>query len=51
MGKIKLSILDQSVIKPDGNAKEAINETVATVKLAEKLGYNSFWVYDYLHVR
>ncbi|MDD3567102.1 MAG: MsnO8 family LLM class oxidoreductase, partial [Bacteroidales bacterium] len=47
MGKIKLSILDQSVIKPGGNAKEAINETVATVKLAEKLGYSRFWVSEH----
>ena len=47
MGKIKLSILDQSVIKPGGNAKEAINETVATVKLAEKLGYSRFWISEH----
>ncbi len=47
MEKIKLSILDQSVIKPGGNAKEAINETVATVKLAEKLGYSRFWVSEH----
>ncbi len=41
MRKIKLSILDQSVIKPGGNAKGAVNETIATAKLAEQLGYSS----------
>jgi luciferase family oxidoreductase group 1 len=47
MRKLKLSILDQSVIRPGGNAKGAINETVATVKLAEELGYNRFWVSEH----
>jgi len=47
MRKLKLSILDQSVIRPGGNAKEAINETVATVKLAERLGYSRFWISEH----
>ncbi len=47
MRKLKLSILDQSVIRPGGNAKDAINETVATVKLAEELGYSRFWVSEH----
>jgi len=34
---------NQWVIQPGGNAKKAINEIVATVKLAKKLGYSRFW--------
>lgn len=47
MRKIKLSILDQSVIRPGGNAKEAVNETIATAKLAEQLGYSRFWISEH----
>lgn len=47
MRKIKLSILDQSVIKPGGNAKGAVNETIATAKLAEQLGYSRFWISEH----
>ena len=37
--KIKLSILDQSIVRKGSNAMEALNETIATAKLAERLGY------------
>ncbi|RYY15867.1 MAG: MsnO8 family LLM class oxidoreductase, partial [Chitinophagaceae bacterium] len=45
--KIKLSILDQSIVKKGGTAAEAIAETIETVKLAEKLGYHRFWVSEH----
>ena len=45
--KIKLSILDQSIVRKGGTSSEAIKETVATVRLAEKLGYSRFWVSEH----
>jgi len=40
--KIRLSILDQSVVRKGGTAAQAIAETIETVKLAEQLGYHRF---------
>ena len=45
--KLKLSILDQSVVRKGGTATQAIAETIETVKLAEKLGYHRFWVSEH----
>ena len=45
--KIKLGILDQSVVRQGSTAKDAIEETIATVKLAEKLGYSRFWISEH----
>ncbi|HSY61725.1 MAG TPA: LLM class flavin-dependent oxidoreductase [Cytophaga sp.] len=47
MKKIKLGILDQSVVQKGRSAKEAIDETIETVKLAERLGYSRFWVSEH----
>ncbi|MFL9484049.1 LLM class flavin-dependent oxidoreductase [Chitinophagaceae bacterium LWZ2-11] len=46
-GNIKLSILDQSIVRKGSSAADAIAETIATVKMAEKLGYNRFWVSEH----
>ena len=40
--KIKLSILDQSIVRQGSTAADAIEETITTAKLAEALGYNRF---------
>ena len=45
--KIKLSILDQSIIRKGGSASQAIAETIETAKLAERLGYHRFWVSEH----
>jgi luciferase family oxidoreductase group 1 len=45
--KIKLGILDQSIVRKGGTAEQAIAETVETVKLAESLGYSRFWVSEH----
>ena len=45
--RIKLSILDQSVVRKGGTARQAIAETIATAKLAEQLGYTRFWVSEH----
>jgi len=45
--KIKLSILDQSIVRKGGTATQAVAETIATAKLAEQLGYHRFWVSEH----
>lgn len=47
MSKIKLSILDQSVVRNGATAAEALQETIETAKLAEKQGYYRFWVSEH----
>ena len=44
---IKLSILDQSIIRTGSTAADAIAETIATAKLAETLGFERFWVSEH----
>ena len=45
--KIKLSVLDQSIVRKGGTAFQAIRETIETAKLAERLGYHRFWVSEH----
>ena len=45
--KIKLSVLDQSVVRKGGTASQAIKETIETAKLTERLGYHRFWVSEH----
>lgn len=45
--KLKLSILDQSIVRKGGTATQAVAETIATAKMAEKLGYYRFWVSEH----
>lgn len=45
--KIRLSILDQSIVRKGGTAATAISETIETAKLAEELGYYRFWVSEH----
>lgn len=47
MKKIRLGILDQSIVHHNKTAREALQETIATVKLAEQLGYSRFWVSEH----
>ena len=44
---IKLSILDQSIIRKGNTTPDAIAETIATAKLAERLGCERFWVSEH----
>lgn len=46
-GKLKLSILDQSIVRKGGTAAQAIAETIETVKMAERFGYHRFWVSEH----
>jgi luciferase family oxidoreductase group 1 len=45
--KIKLSILDQSIIRKGSTAKAAIEETIETAKLGDRLGYRRIWVSEH----
>ncbi|MCW3092416.1 MAG: luciferase-like monooxygenase family protein [Ferruginibacter sp.] len=45
--KLKLGILDQSIVRQGSTAADAIQETIATAKLAEELGYSRFWVSEH----
>lgn len=44
---IKLSILDQSIVRQGYTASDAIKETVATARMADQLGYTRFWVSEH----
>ena len=45
--KIKLSVLDQSPIRPDATAAGALQETIALAKIAEGLGYHRYWLAEH----
>lgn len=45
--KIKLSILDQSIVREGSTARDALSETIETVKLADQLGFTRFWVSEH----
>lgn len=47
MENIKLSILDQSQVRRNGTAREALHESGELVQLAEKLGYTRYWVSEH----
>lgn len=42
-----MSILDQSIVRKGGTAREAVTETIDTVKLAERLGFHRFWISEH----
>ncbi|MFI2742582.1 LLM class flavin-dependent oxidoreductase [Zhouia sp. PK063] len=44
---IKLSILDQSIVRRNMTAKDALENTIEVAKLADELGYHRFWVSEH----
>ncbi|HEY1613870.1 MAG TPA: LLM class flavin-dependent oxidoreductase [Rhizomicrobium sp.] len=44
---LQLSVLDQSPIRKEGNAAEAVAETIALAKACEGLGYHRYWVAEH----
>jgi luciferase family oxidoreductase group 1 len=44
---MRLSVLDQSPIRKDGNAAQAVAETIALAKAAEALGYHRYWLAEH----
>jgi luciferase family oxidoreductase group 1 len=47
MKNIKLGILDQSVVRQNATVADAIQETIQTAVLAEKLGYSRLWISEH----
>jgi luciferase family oxidoreductase group 1 len=45
--KFPIGILDQSIILKGKTPREALEETIATARLAESLGYSRFWVSEH----
>ncbi|HEX3673497.1 MAG TPA: LLM class flavin-dependent oxidoreductase [Rhizomicrobium sp.] len=44
---MRLSVLDQSPIRKDGSAADAVGETIALAKACESLGYHRYWVAEH----
>ena len=44
---IQLSVLDQSPVREDGDASQALAETLELARHAESLGYARFWVSEH----
>ena len=48
--KIRLNVLDQSPIRPGSTARQALLETVELAQLADRLGFNRFWVSEHHNI-
>ena len=44
---MRLSVLDQSPIRKDGNAADAVAETIALAKACDGLGYHRYWLAEH----
>ena len=44
---MRLSVLDQSPIRKDGSAADAVAETIALAKACETLGYHRYWLAEH----
>ena len=47
MKRIRLSVLDQSPVRRGSNAREALQESVQLVRLADELGYTRYWLSEH----
>lgn len=45
--QLHLSVLDQTPIRNGSNASEALQETIALARLADKLGYSRYWLSEH----
>ena len=44
---LRLSVLDQSPVRPGATARQALRETTELAQLADRLGYTRFWVSEH----
>src|SRR3569833_2589324 len=42
-----LSVLDQSPIRKDGTAQDAVADTIALAKACDRLGYHRYWLAEH----
>jgi len=47
VGKLTLSVVDQSPVRQGGTAGDALRETIELARATEKLGYQRFWVAEH----
>jgi luciferase family oxidoreductase group 1 len=47
---LKLSVLDQTPIRRGSNAKEALQESVKLIKIAEEFGYIRYWLSEHHNI-
>ena len=47
MEKVHLGVVDQSPIRMGGTASQALSESVTLAQIAEKLGYERYWVAEH----
>ena len=47
---IKLSVLDQSIIRQGFTAREAVEETIALAQRCDELGFTRFWVSEHHNI-
>ena len=45
--QLQLSVLDQTPIRHGSNAFDALQESIALAKLADKLGYTRYWLSEH----
>lgn len=46
-GPLRLSVLDQSPIRKDGTAAQAVAETLELAQLCDRLGYHRYWLAEH----
>ncbi|WP_254244771.1 LLM class flavin-dependent oxidoreductase [Hymenobacter sp. BRD67] len=44
---LRLSVLDQSPVRPGATSRQALLETTELARLADRLGYTRFWVSEH----
>ena len=44
---VKLSVLDQSPMREGGDARQALEETIALAQASERLGYSRYWLAEH----
>src|SRR4051812_24831231 len=49
--ELKLSILDQTPIRRDSTAKEALQESIQLAKFVDKLGFTRYWISEHHNIK
>lgn len=49
--ELKLSILDQTPIRRDSTAKEALQESIQLAKFVDTLGFTRYWISEHHNIK